>query len=121
MGHGQVQMERGASLDLRLIQVDGDEELNRLLTHYSVRELDWESESDSSEKEESKNKSIRDCVTLIKQHDPERQIKDIIQATKEAYEKGDMEEYRRLLEQQRDLSKRPGRSIPGLGPGRSWS
>ena len=115
------QLERGASLDLRLIQVEGDDELNRILTHYSVRELDWENESNSSDKEESKNKSIRDCVTLIKQHDPEKQIKDVIKAIKEADEKGDMEEYRRLLELQRDLSKRPGRSIPGRGPGRSWS
>ena len=115
------QLERGASLDLRLLQVEGDEELNRILSHYSVRELDWENESNSSEKEESKNKSIRDCVTLIKQHDPESQIRDITKAIKEADEKGDREESQRLLELQRDLSKRPGRSIPGRGPGRSWS
>ena len=46
---------------------------------------------------------------------------DIIKAIKEADEKGNREESQRLLELQRDLSKRPGRSIPGHGPGRSWS
>jgi len=107
------QLERGASFDLRLLQVEGDEELNRILTHYSVRELDWENECNSSEKEESKNKSVKDCVALIKQHDPERQIKAITKAIQEAYEKGNIEEYRRLHAMQTELIRRPGRRIPG--------
>jgi DNA primase len=106
-------LERGDSLDLRLLQVEGDEELNRLLTYYSVRELDWENEGKPSEKEETKNKSVLDCVALIKQHDPERQIKAIIQAIQKADEQGDIEEYRRLQAIQMELIRRPGRRIPG--------
>jgi DNA primase len=107
------QLERGAHLDLRLLQVEGDEDLNRIFTHYSVRELDWESESEPSRKEETKKKNIKDCVDLIKQHDPEKQIKAIIKAIKEADEKGDIEEYRRLQAIQTELIRRPGRRIPG--------
>jgi DNA primase len=109
-------LEHDSKLDIRAMQVEGDEELNRLISHYSVRELEWEGESELSQKEETRNQNIRDCVSLIKQHDPEKKIKAIEKAMKEAEEKGDLEEQRRLQILQIELSRRPGRRIPGLGP-----
>jgi hypothetical protein len=41
-------------------------------------------------------------------------MKQIVKALKEADSKGNTEEYRRLLEMQQQLSRRPGRRIPGL-------
>jgi len=112
-------IEHDAKLDIRAMQVEGDEELNRLISHYSVRELEWECESELLKKEETKNQNIRDCVALIKQHDPEKKIKAIEKAMKEAEEKGDLEEQRRLQMMQIELSRRPGRRIPGRGPSSS--
>ena len=107
-------LEHDSKLDMRAMQVEGDEEFNRLISHYSVRELEWEGESELSQKEETKNKNIMDCVSLIKQHDPEKKIKAIEKAMKDAEEKGDLEEQRRLQILQIELSRRPGRRIPGL-------
>jgi hypothetical protein len=59
-------------------------------------------------------KSCQDCVELIKQHDPEKKMKQIIRAIKEAELRGDSAELLRLIEEQSDLSKRPGRRIHGL-------
>ena len=109
----------GKVFDLRSITIEGDEELGKLITYYSVRELDWECESVPSTRDEIKNKSIKDCVHLIKQQGSENKLNALSKALKEADEKGEWEEHRRLLEMQRDLSRRPGRSIPGRGPGSS--
>ncbi len=111
----------GKELDLRTITIEEDEELGKLITYYSVRELDWECESEPSKKEETKNKNIKDCVHLIKQQGSESKLNALSKALIEAEEKGDWKEHRRLLEMQRDLSRRPGRSIPGRGPGSSLS
>jgi hypothetical protein len=75
--------------------------------------LDWEGETEPSKREETKNKSVKDCVVLIKQHDPEKRIKAIEKAMKEAEEKGDVDEQRRLQIMQMELIRRPGRRIPG--------
>jgi len=107
----------GKVFDLRSINIEAEGELGKLITYYSVKELDWESESKPSTREEIKNKSIKDCVHLIKQQNSEKKLNALSKALKEADEKGEWEEHRRLLEMQRDLSRRPGRSIPGRGPG----
>ncbi len=107
----------GKALDLRTINIEGDEELGKLITYYSVREFDWERESEPSKREETKNKNIKDCVYLIKQQDSETKLNALSKALIEAEEKGDWEEHRRIQKIQRDLSRRPGRSIPGRGPG----
>jgi DNA primase len=107
----------GKTLDLRTLKIEGDEELSKLITYYLVRDFDWERESEPSKREETKNKNIKDCVHLIKQQDSEAKLNALSKALIEAEAKGDWEEHRRLQEIQRDLSKRPGRSIPGRGPG----
>ncbi len=89
--------------DSRVLFHDGDEELNRLISHYSVLDADYE----------DPEKHCRDCVNLIKQKDPEKKMKHLLKAIDEAAAKGDWTEYRRLLEEQNLLGKRPGRRIPG--------
>ena len=97
-------LERTGGLDPRALAVDGDEELNWLISHYSVLEADYE----------DPQKNCRDCVELIKQQDPEKQMKQIVKALREAEQQGNLEEHRRLLEAQQQLCRRPGRRIPGL-------
>ncbi len=92
------------SLDLRALMQDGDEELNRLLSHYAVLEMEYD----------DPGKHCQDCVDAIKQQDPERQMKQIVRALKDAEEQGNTAEYKRLLEEQQQLCRRPGRRIPGL-------
>ena len=106
-------LAQNVKLDLHALQIEGDEDFNRFISHYSVRELEWEGETEPSKREETKNKNVKDCVVLIKQHDPEKRIKAIEKAMKDAEEKGDMDEQRRLQIMQMELSRRPGRRIPG--------
>jgi DNA primase len=91
-------------LDSRALRVEGDQELNNLISHYSVLEMDYD----------DPQKNSQDCVDLIKQQDPEKQMKQLVKAIREAEQRGDEEESRRLREQQQQLSRRPGRRIPGL-------
>jgi DNA primase len=97
-------LDRTGALDARALAAEGDEELNRLISHYTVLEADYE----------DPQKNCRDCVELIKQQDPEKQMKRIVKALREAEQRGNLEEHRRLLETQQQLSRRPGRKIPGL-------
>lgn len=84
--------------------VEGDEELNNLISYYSVLELVYD----------DPEKSCQDCVDLIKQQDPEKKMKQIVKEMKEAEARGDSATLVRLNEEQRELSRRPGRRIPGL-------
>ena len=92
------------SLDSRAVMLDGDEELNGLLSHYAVLEMEYD----------DPEKHCQDCVDMIKQQDPEKQMKQIVKSLKAAEEEGNTAEYKRLLEMQQQLCRRPGRRIPGL-------
>jgi len=90
-------------LDVGTMLRDGDEELKSLISHYTVLDR----------VDENQEKSCRDCVDLIKQKDPEKKIKSLIKAIEEATARGDRAEFIRLTEEQKELSRRPGRRIPG--------
>ena len=60
-----------------------------------------------------RQKRCQDCVEVIKQKDPEKKMKLLIKAIKEAEARGDRAEFVRLIEEQQELSRRPGRRIPG--------
>jgi DNA primase len=94
--------ERGV-LDPGSLIDEGDEELNRLISHYSVLEMDYE----------DPQKHCRDCVDLLKQQNPEKKMKMLYKAIQEAETQGDSESITRLMEEQQKLSRRPGRRIPG--------
>ncbi len=91
-------------LDVGALLRDGDEEIKNLISHYSVLEMVYD----------DPEKSCQDCVELIKQQDPEKKMKHIIRAMKEAELRGDGAELVRLIEEQKVLSRRPGRRIHGL-------
>jgi DNA primase len=97
-------LRAGGALESRALVQEGDEELNRLFSYYAVLEM----------VDEDPARSCRDCVELLKQQDPEKQMKQIVKALKEAEEQGNTVEYKRLLEMQQQLCRRPGRRIPGL-------
>lgn len=82
---------------------EGEEELNNLISHYSVLDVEYE----------DPQKHCRDCVDLIKQQDPEKKMKALIKTIQEAESRGDTATIARLIEEQSELSKRPGRKIPG--------
>ena len=92
------------TLDPCTLLREGDEELNGLLSHYAVLEMIYE----------DPQRHCRDCVEVLRQQDPEKQMKQIVKSLKEAEEQGNTEEYKRLLELQQRLCRRPGRRIPGL-------
>jgi DNA primase len=93
----------GGSFDSRMLIRDGEEELNNLITHYSVLDVEYE----------DPQKHCRDCVDLIKKRDPEKKMKTLVKAIQEAEARGDAEMITRLIEEQNELGKRPGRKIPG--------
>ncbi len=97
-------LKRENTLDHRALCREGDEELNALFSYYAVLETVYE----------NPQKHCRDCVEMLKQQDPEKQMKQIVKALKEAEEQGNTEEHKRLLEMQQQLCRRPGRRIPGL-------
>lgn len=90
-------------LDTSALVRDADEDLKGLISHYSVLEMEHDDPS----------ASCRDCVEAIKQKNPEKKMKLLIKAIQEADASGDRAEFVRLSEEQQELSRRPGRKIPG--------
>jgi DNA primase len=97
-------LEKTGRLDTRTLIQDGDEELNSLISHYSVLEMDYH----------DPQKHWQDCVDIIKQQNHARRMKALIAAIKNAEVRGDSVELARLIEEQNRLSRKPGRRIPGL-------
>jgi len=90
-------------LDAGALLRDEDEELKNLISHYAVLDLVYDDPA----------KSCQDCVEVIKQKDPEKKMKLLVKAIQEADARGDRAEFVRLNEEQQELSRRPGRKIPG--------
>jgi len=97
-------LEQSGGIDMHALVREGDDELNALFSHYAVLDMVYE----------DPQRHYRDCVALLKQRDPERKMKEIVKALREAEQQGNRTEYLRLLEIQQQLSRRPGRRIPGL-------
>ncbi len=97
-------LDTSGRLDVKALLNDNDAELNGLLTHYSTLDIDY---SDPQ-------KHCDDCVSVIKQQNYEKKIKTLTRAINEAVARGDLAEHRKLLEEQNQLCRRPGRRIPGL-------
>jgi DNA primase len=97
-------LSAGGNLNVRALLSEGDEELNSLISHYTVLEADYE----------DLQKHCQDCVELIKQRDPAKKMNLLWRAIKEAETRGDTNEVTRLIREQNELYKRPDRKIPGL-------
>jgi DNA primase len=91
-------------LDVGALLREGDDELKNLLSHYSVLEADYH----------DPEKHCQDCVDMIKQQSHARRMKALITAIKNAEVRGDSVELARLVEEQNQLSRKPGRRIPGM-------
>jgi DNA primase len=96
-----------AALDLGLLLRDDDDELKKLFSHYTVLEM----------VDENPEQSCKDCVDFIKQQDPEKKMDALKKAILEAEACGDAAATRRLLEEQNELGKRPGRIMGKRVPG----
>jgi DNA primase len=96
-----------ATLDPSLLLRDDDDELKKLFSHYTVLEM----------VDENPEQSCKDCVDFIKQQDPEKKMDALKKAILEAEARGDAAATRRLLEEQNELGKRPGRIMGKRVPG----
>ena len=90
-------------LDSSELLAEADEELRHVLSHYSMLEVEYE----------DPHKHCRDCVDVIKQQDPEKKMKLLYKEIQEAEARGDSVAITRLMAEQQELSRRPGRKIPG--------
>ena len=97
-------LEKTGRLDMGTLIQDGDEEINSVISHYSVLEMNYH----------DPHKHCQDCVDIIKQQNHARKMKALITAIKNAEVLGDNAELARLIEEQNRLSRKPGRRIPGL-------
>ncbi|HEX9136205.1 MAG TPA: hypothetical protein VF905_04565, partial [Nitrospirota bacterium] len=97
-------LEKTGRLDMGALIQDEDEELNSLISHYSVLEMDYH----------DPRKHCQDCVDIIKQQNHARRMKALITAIKNAEVHGNSAELARLIEEQNRLGRKPGRRIPGL-------
>ncbi len=93
--------------DTRALLSAGDDELNSLVSYYAVLEANYD----------DPQKHCQDCVDVIKQKDPEKKMKHLLRAIDDAAAKGDWTEYRRLLEEQNLLGRRPDRKLGKRVPG----
>jgi DNA primase len=97
-------LEKTGRLDTGTLIQDGDEELNSLISHYSVLEMNYH----------DPHKHCQDCVDIIKQQNHAKRMKALITEIKNAEVRGDSAELTRLIEEQNRLGRKPGRRIPGL-------
>ncbi len=96
-------LSAAGTVDVHSLLKEGDDELNNLISHFSVLEADYD----------DPEKHCRDCVDLIKKRDPEQKMKALVKAIQAAEARGDGAELGRLIREQQELSRRPGRRIPG--------
>jgi len=93
-------LAQGHGLDSSALFREGDDELNGLISSLSV--LDAENNDDPLV-----------CVDRIKNHSLEQKIRAVERAIKEAEARGDVDEVNKLIKEQNQLSRKPGRRRPG--------
>jgi len=94
-------LDRTGALANDALFTEGDEELNKLITHYSVLDAEYV----------DAEKTWVDCVERVKQQNHEGSLKANARAIKEAEMRGDSAELGRLVEEQRRLTRRADRRI----------
>ena len=72
----------GGTLDPRALAVEGDDELNWLLSHYAVLEMDYG----------DPGKTCTDCIDRIRQQGSSKRIKTLLAAIQAAESRGDREQ-----------------------------
>jgi DNA primase len=93
-------LRAGAGLDPRSLEVEGDAELNRLISHYSVLEFAYgEPEGTEQDRKTSMEKTYADCIDRLRQHGSAKKVRTLIAAIHEAESRGDRERLRSLQEE----------------------
>jgi DNA primase len=93
-------LRSGAGLDLRVLAVADDDELNKLISHYSVLEIAYsEHAGTDQDRKVSLEKTCADCVDRLRQHGSAKKVKSLIAAIHEAEARGDKERLRSLQEE----------------------
>ncbi|MHB8844873.1 MAG: DNA primase [Nitrospirota bacterium] len=100
-------LRSGAGLDPRALAVAGDDELNRLISHYSVLELAYSEQAETDQdRKASLEKTCADCVGRLRQHGSAKKVRSIIAAIQEAEARGDKERLRALQEELVQMRRR---------------
>lgn len=82
-------LAEGKTPDARSLAVEGDDEFNRLISHYAVLDAEY---SDPE-------KTCSDCMDRIRQHSSDRRVKGLLAAIRDAESRGDHAKLRELQEQ----------------------
>lgn len=90
-------------LESRALLVDGDDELNHVISHYSVLDMDYE----------DPEKHCDDCVDVIKRHNHSRRMKALLGAIRQAEEQDNRAELARLLKEQNEMARQRGKGFTG--------
>jgi DNA primase len=100
-------LKSGAGLDPRALAVADDDELNRLISHYSVLEIAYsEHAGTDQDRKVSLEKTCADCVDRLRQHGSAKKVKSLIAAIQVAEAQGDKERLRSLQEELVQMRRR---------------
>jgi DNA primase len=100
-------LKSGAGLDPRALAVADDDELNRLISHYSVLEIAYsEHAGTDQDRKVSLEKTCSDCVDRLRQHGSAKKVKSLIAAIQVAEAQGDKERLRSLQEELVQMRRR---------------
>jgi len=93
-------LKDGGEFHPRSLAVSGDDELNRLISHFSVLEPSY-SDLAATDRDQkvSLDKTCADCVDRIRQHGSTKRIKSLLAAIHDAETNGDRERIRSLQEE----------------------
>jgi DNA primase len=100
-------MKSGGELHPRSLAVPGDDELSRLISHYSVLEIVYSDQTGTDQNQKvSLEKTCADCVDRIRQHGSAKRMKSLLAAIHEAESHGDRERLRSLQEELVQIRRR---------------
>jgi DNA primase len=100
-------MKSGGELHPRSLAVPGDDELGRLISHFSVLEIAYSDQTGTDQNQKvSLEKTCADCVDRIRQHGSAKRMKSLLAAIHEAETRGDRERLRSLQEELVQIRRR---------------
>jgi DNA primase len=93
-------LKGGGEFHPRSLAVPGDDELGRLISHYSVLEIAYSDQTGTDQNQKvSLEKTCADCVDRIRQHGSAKRMKSLLASIHEAESRGDKDRLRSLQEE----------------------
>lgn len=100
-------LKSGGELHPRSLAVAGDDELSRLISHYSVLEIAYSDQTGTDQNQKvSLEKTCADCVDRIRQHGSAKRMKSLLASIHEAESRGDKDRLRSLQEELVQMRRR---------------